>query len=346
MKNLISKIGISIIAIMLVFFINETITRIILFEKNKGSFKEIIGKLPQVKDGEKTTLGFIIKPSIYPKIIYELRPRINVIFFGIMRTNAQGWRSDRDFEIRKNSNTVRIMGLGDSYMFGQGCDQNLNAMSFLGELLNSNFPQKHWEIINTAVPGYNTAMEVETLKRKGFLYKPDIVIIEYIANDLDLPNFIYTDSINCLDMKRSYFFDFVTKRFKLLGKNFKLYDAPLSSTHKWRFEYDPSKVPAQYKDMVGWDAYAKAISELKILQKKYGFQVISLITWKNKNVFDFSNKAGFHTLSNDFYDPTNKDMVLGEDLHPSVKGHQKTAQLLLDFMLQQGIVSRYIKSIK
>jgi len=341
LKDRVAKMCISLFTILLVFCIGELVSRIIIFKKNQDSFENAINRLQPIKNGDNVTLGSIIRPNINPKIIYELRPDINVNYYGTLRINEQGWRSDGNFEIKKNGNMVRILGLGDSYMFGQGCDQNLNAMNFLEGLLNAEFPEKRWEIINTAVPGYNTVMEVETLKIKGMQYSPDIVIIEYIANDLDLPNFIY-DFINCLDMKHSYFFDLLMKHIKLVDKNFKLYKAPFNSTRGWGNEADPSKVPVQYRNMVGWDAYMKAMSELKTLQEKYGFQVISLITWRNKKVSALSTQMGFYTINNHFYDRRNPEVVLA-DLHPSVKGHQGTAQLLFDFMVQEGIIDKYCK---
>ena len=54
-------------------------------------------------------------------------------------------------------------------------------------LLNAAYPQKTWEIINTGVPGYNTVMEVATMRAKGLALEPDIVILNVVTNDLNLP---------------------------------------------------------------------------------------------------------------------------------------------------------------
>jgi len=84
-----------------------------------------------------------------------------------------------DYTVKKSINTVRIVTLGDSHMFGWGVAEKEMYTNVLENMLNSKFPEKKWEIINTAVPGYNTYMEVETLKRKAIMYSPDIVIMEY-----------------------------------------------------------------------------------------------------------------------------------------------------------------------
>lgn len=334
------NITISVTSIALLLFLLEVTTRLVLYVNNRKLFAEVIKSLPPVKAGVEATLAHIIQPSIYPKIIYELRPNIDVNFYGTVRLNKQGWRNDTDFTITKPPNTIRIVGLGDSYMFGQGCDQNENALSFLEQLLNARFPQKKWEVINTAVPGYNTVMEVETLKRKMLIYQPDIVIIEYIANDMDLPNFIY-DPINFIDIHRLFLLDFVMRRLQRCALNFKLYDAPQHIKGRGRFEYDPSGVPLQYKDMVGLEAFTKAMYELKTIQEKNHFQIICLVTWRNEEVFNLSKQLGFYTLYNEAYNPENKAVVLS-DLHPNVIGHQKTALVILDFMMQKGIIKHFV----
>jgi hypothetical protein len=37
--------------------------------------------------------------------------------------------------------------------------------------------------VNLAVPGYNTAQEMLTLKEKGLAYRPDLVIVNFVLND-------------------------------------------------------------------------------------------------------------------------------------------------------------------
>jgi hypothetical protein len=49
----------------------------------------------------------------------------------------------------------------------------------LEERLAKEVPNERWEVLNMAVPGYNTAMEVETLKARGLAYEPDVVVVGY-----------------------------------------------------------------------------------------------------------------------------------------------------------------------
>ena len=55
-------------------------------------------------------------------------------------------------------------------MFGQGIEADDTYLVRLGERLERNVPERGWEIVNTAVPGYNTVMEVLSLR------KPSVVV--------------------------------------------------------------------------------------------------------------------------------------------------------------------------
>jgi len=214
-----------LITIVIVLLFLEISIRISIYFRNQNNFERVMQNLPEIKNSSKVTLGKMIQSSIFQKIIYELRPNINVVYQNVnVQINSQGWR-DREYPIHKSENVVRIVGLGDSCMFGFGVPHNKDYEAILERDLNLKFPDKKWEIINTAVPGYNTVMEVETLKQKALIYKPDIVFIEFICNDLDLPNFIYVTR-NCLSLKKLYSIDFFLKKYKILRGNFELFHAP------------------------------------------------------------------------------------------------------------------------
>lgn len=365
-KRIIFKIATALMAVLLLFLIAEVITRIGILCKKKNDFRAIMRRLPPLKEGAKASLGDILRPSAYPRIIYELRPSIDLIFEGAaLKINRQGWRCDHDLEPGHSGHTLRVICLGDSHMFGWGIPMGQEMPRVLERQLNAGYPRKKWQVINTAVPGYNTAMEVETLEKKCLAYKPDIVIIEFIGNDLDLPNFIWV-SENWLDPGRLFFLDFIEYRVRIAmlccklrqrsvniiipdsrkahGNYFQLRPSPKRS--EGEFENDPEKIPGQYRDMVGWDGYCRAMKRLKELQSRYGFEVVSLITWNGEDdrALRLSRALGFHTLRNNAYNASDPSLVLNEkDPHPSALCHEKTAEMLLLFMDRDGIIKRQIE---
>jgi hypothetical protein len=104
--------------------------------------------------------------------------------------NSVGWR-DREHPREKPEGTYRILGLGDSYLFGQGVKPDDRCLERLGTELAAKFSERQFETINTGQPGYNTVMEAKLLRNCGWQYDPDLVILHFVPNDVE-PD-IYTD---------------------------------------------------------------------------------------------------------------------------------------------------------
>jgi hypothetical protein len=103
--------------------------------------------------GENVPLGRIIRLHQNPHIIYDLIPNISVIFRDQpVSINANGVRG-KSVPILKTENAIRIVGLGDSVMFGWGVKDGETYLSVLEASLNKVFPESLWEVVNTAVPG-------------------------------------------------------------------------------------------------------------------------------------------------------------------------------------------------
>ena len=98
--------------------------------------------------------------------------------------NSRGWR-DVEHSVTKPARTYRILGLGDSYLFGQGVEFREICLNRLGELLAKQFPEQTVEVINTGVSGYNTADELRLLEDCGLAYQPDLVILHFVLNDVE-----------------------------------------------------------------------------------------------------------------------------------------------------------------
>lgn len=98
--------------------------------------------------------------------------------------NSVGWR-DNEHPVKKPAGTFRILGLGDSYLYGQGVKSRDRCLDRLPELLKHEWPKADFETINTGQPGYNTAKELSTLKQCGWQYSPDLVILHFVPNDIE-----------------------------------------------------------------------------------------------------------------------------------------------------------------
>jgi len=101
--------------------------------------------------------------------------------------NSRGWRDD-EHTVEKPDNTLRILALGDSYLFGQGVKRKDLFIEQLPRLLASKL-ETHQEIetINTGQSAYNTEMELKLLRESGLAYQPDAVLLSFVPNDVE-PN--------------------------------------------------------------------------------------------------------------------------------------------------------------
>ena len=249
------------------------------------------------RDGRKVSLRDFIQASVNADIIYELVPNVSARFLGKNLTiNKYGYRSPA-YPPQPREGVVRIVGLGDSIMFGWGVSDLEPYLSVLGRELAAAYPQTAWQIINSAVPGYNTYMEVATLKDRLLVYKPDLVVIDYVGNDQDLPNFLQ-EKISPFSLQRSFLLDLM--RSKIRGLAWRgldhLVDAPVDPFGQ-SFSSDPHSVPAMYRKMVGHKAVFRSMDRLKQLSEQHEFSVVVVCSGTmNQKLKDFLKKLGFPVL--------------------------------------------------
>ena len=307
-------------------------------------------------------LGHMIRPARNRRIVYELKPHLSVLYKGArVTTNAQGFRGVEDSDVG-GGDVWRIVGIGDSFMFGQGVADDelyLARLQAFGEAAGDPAGSREWQVINTAVPGYNTVMEVETLKDKGLAYSPDLVIVDFVGNDLSLPNFIRREE-PVLALDRSFLVDFFRQR-TLRDRGFwqrleerGLLPAPRNAVRPGHYESDPEKVPPEYRDLVGWDAFRAAMAELRRLRHEHGFEVLWISLqpspWNKRQAHRLARDLGFHVLDaggvlrrtfrrEGYSDYLRSPLALGpEDGHPSPRAHRIAAETIYAYLLREGLL--------
>ena len=128
----------------------------------------------------------IVQPSPFPDVVYELRPNLRGRFRGRpFSTNSFGLRGP-EIDRQKPPGTLRIVGLGDSHMFGWGVGQEETYLALLEKGLRARGVQV--ETLNFSAPGYNTAIEAAIYERKARHFAPDLVVMHFVGNDLNLPH--------------------------------------------------------------------------------------------------------------------------------------------------------------
>lgn len=177
-------------------------------------FKKLRQAGKQFKVRTTHPMSVIIQPTDDQHIVYELQPNLDMEFgHKRLKTNSAGMRASREYPLARIPNSVRIIGLGDSGMFGWDMEQDEDYMAVLEKNLNQQNNGVTYECLNFGTPGYNTQLEYECLRVKGLPFKPDIVVLGWCGNDYSLPFFMLQQSK--LQRNVSYFYQLLFNRSAL-----------------------------------------------------------------------------------------------------------------------------------
>jgi hypothetical protein len=98
-----------------------------------------------------------------------------------VKINSKGLR-DKEYAYRKEEGTFRILVLGDSFTEALQVPVDDTFCNVLERELNRR--QRHFEVINGGFAGVGTDYELLFLKREGYKYYPDLVILAFFGNDI------------------------------------------------------------------------------------------------------------------------------------------------------------------
>lgn len=301
--------------------------------------------------GQPVRLGQIVRPASEPDIVYELLPDLDVEFQRHpLRTGHRGFRGGDPPDPLPDDAFV-VVGLGDSVLFGSGVAAEQTFLARLQRLLAVELPQRTVVAVNTGVPGYNTAMEVATLQAKCLSLRPDVVLIDFVENDFDLPNFLLLPP-DPLRLDKCFLYDLAHKVLRADRRpNGPLEPAPMAD--RLHFERDPARVPAPYRHMVGVDGYRRALARLLALSREHGFHVLvschTEIDPAARAVCDelslpvvtaAAAQRAFLQTHDDVPLRDSALVVAPDDLHPSALGHELLAAELLAFLSASGWLPR------
>jgi len=222
-------------------------------------------------------LGDIIRRARSRDLAYELRPGVRGTFMdAALKINSHGFRGPSVPEVPRDG-AIRVVGIGDSMAFGWGVDDKDTFLMYLKRRFHRDYPNAPpLEIVNLAVPGYNTNQEVEAFLTKGLTYQPHLVVLYLCGNDDQLPNFVWKRDPYTL--RRSYLFDFLSERWALLTagtiSSSLRHTSKVSDGRAMLRSIDPSRVPRFYRRMVGIDSVVRALARLQSITHARGIPVI------------------------------------------------------------------------
>jgi len=297
--------------------------------------------------GARARLGDIIRPSRLPGVVYELRPDLDVLFQGApVRTGADGLRR-AEAAPPPPSAPCTLLGLGDSVMFGWGVPHEATFLERTAAALGPS-----WRAVNTAVPGYNTAMQAARLEHGWSRWRPDVVVVHVVLNDLELPPFLLPPP------------DLWSPDHSALWRRFRRVVGPgdRSVADPWGTGLEPSRddprLARRYRHMVGLEGFRRAIARIAATGRAHDVPVIVLLDDDRRPPWSelgrIVRQAGLHAVTTvgAFGEelarrglPRNDDSwratfwLSPTDPHPNATGHRVISRRLVEALETTGLAS-------
>lgn len=195
----------------------EVTSRLILgippvFDRILG-FDDASGRLGWIRRHQETHMDVIHGFDLYhPTRGWAIRPNVTgmpVFECCTLNTNSRGIRGQVEYDYQKPAGKTRILVLGDSFTFGEEVNDTETYAYYLQQLL----PES--EVINFGVHGYGHDQMLLYLREEGVKYRPDIVLLGFIDDDM------YRNMVG--------FRDYAKPSFKLVNGRLTLLNSPVSS---------------------------------------------------------------------------------------------------------------------
>lgn len=354
-----AEVALGVVTLLACFLVAEIALRA-HFKWRGAKVLADLAATPPPPAGAEVRLGQMLLPSRHQRLVYEMRPNLDVEYLGVeVRTNSAGWRDD-EYSWLEDPQTVRILILGDSVAFGWRVAADERFGQLLEERLQSARPERDWRTLTIAAPGYNAQMEAEALLRFGLEAEPDLIIYAYVANDHCLPNFV-APRVPVMSL-RSFLWFYATGRAS--GRNGWAHReavVDVDSDHEgpvvWGGICSEEAVTKEYRDLVGRDAFWSAVEEIERTARSAGIPALFLNLSRSRRLIDErplpegylyldvldARAAKLEELGGGPY--MESALVAGpEDPHPSALGHRLIADELYAFLERQGWVDRTAQS--
>jgi len=315
-----------------------------------GNLEELAGA-PSLPPGTELRLGDLLRLNPDDRIVYELRPGLRGRFLGReIAINSLGMRSP-ERAIEKPPRVFRIVGLGDSVMFGWGVAAEDSYPSILERSLAERFPDRRFEVWNLAVPGYDAVQEVESFAKQIDRLDPDLVVIGWVGNDMDLPNFLAAGPpVTALD--RSFLADLVARRWRARHEpesvDSGLFEVP-HDEETGRFLLDRSEIPERYWALAGWDNMKDAYRRLRRMTAERGIPAVVVFAGGQRAFKTFCAEQGFLVVESQHLvlryekehgvDRHVALQISQTDPHPNAIGHGLIAKALFEKLVESDVLT-------
>lgn len=295
-KTLLYWIGMALV----MFLVTEGLLRLIM-----PSFKTTV--IP-IENSHDPLLGYTLTPNITVRFSQNIFVRTPTF---LVKTNMEGFR-DINHSINKLPGIIRIIVMGDSFVWGSGLEYEEIFTSKLQRSI------KNVEIFNFGVPGYNIVQEIRIFIKKGLKYHPDIAI--FLEGNPFSPPIPFNEK----------------EIFGWLSKNIYVYRLFSLLKLHYKVSHTSPEIKRKMEEI--------AFSELKTLarlKKMYNFKAIFMAPSPHVEIQKLFNEAASLGFEVYFY---GKDLPRQEgeyrisrwDAHPNSEWHSLMAEIIKKKLFELG----------
>lgn len=162
LKNALLSLVLVLASLCVSFILGEIVLRLLGY---RGAPQSIISNVYEVDD-----------PILDWRYVPNSEVRLGNLVF---KYNQAGFR-DVDHDVNKPEGITRIVVVGDSVSEGNGVQSEAVFSRVLQERLG-----RDYDVINIAMSGLNTPQEVHLFEQHGLQYGPDVVVVNFVLNDID-----------------------------------------------------------------------------------------------------------------------------------------------------------------
>ncbi|HAM36766.1 MAG TPA: hypothetical protein DEB40_00540 [Elusimicrobia bacterium] len=247
--------------------------------------------------------------------------------------NAQGFRGG-NFPLPEDRTAVNILGLGDSFAFGQGVKWEDTFLKRVEESLNRQRQgRKPVRTLNASRPGWNTNTESMFLEQYGRLFEPAVAIVAFTLNDAEIEPYallpITGQDWEQLWLWRSHLFFLLVKAYNLRIRPYENFITGLYGDDQASWRYCQEAL----RRIVFFCRQTKTTPLLvifPILQDMDDYRFAAL----HRKVREAGQAAGFDVLDllesfRNYPQPTRNLRVSRGDWHPNAEGHRLAAEAIL-----------------
>jgi lysophospholipase L1-like esterase len=294
-------------------------------------------------------------------LVYRLKPN-----FGAF--NEHGLY---DHPLDKASGRFRVLVLGDSVAFG-GRDVNDTIAGRVEGILNTYGALAPTDLINAAVPGYTNYQELVYLKKYGLEFRPQLVGVIFVFNDLH--KFLHDFHVNNGRLDPKAFYDFTPEVRREVGgplyrwarksvflrwlrSSFRIADraARMYRQRGFSFDYRPDfytawrdepwkSIEAQLREMVdlgkraSFRVFLVAVPFGEQLRKDYQARDFAYVVKPQRKLQEICGRLGIPYL--DLFPVVDGEAHMTDGIHLNEAGRAVAAVKIAEFLREQQLVPR------